>query len=288
MLPLRRNLVLSLFLLQTLCCMSLQCPAQGQESNDPQTAGLGVVQVHNRTLAHAHNDYLHKRPLIDAIENGFSSVEVDIFLEGTELLVGHDRGQLREGRTIEVLYLDPLRRIVKSNSGYVVHPKETFTLLVDIKSNGEKTYSRLHDVLSEYQAMLTETKNGKTEVRPIEVIISGARPIKLIASQKIRWASVDGRISDLDSSAPPHLMPLISDRWSRHFSWQGRGEFPADQRKQLVDWVEKAHGQGRRVRFWATPENEAVWQALSDAKVDLINTDQLEELSAFLKLRNSQ
>jgi len=28
--------------------------------------------------AHAHNDYLHARPLLDALDHGFCSVEADI------------------------------------------------------------------------------------------------------------------------------------------------------------------------------------------------------------------
>lgn len=29
--------------------------------------------------AHAHNDYEHARPLIDALERGFGSVEADVY-----------------------------------------------------------------------------------------------------------------------------------------------------------------------------------------------------------------
>src|SRR4051812_44226103 len=39
--------------------------------------------------AHAHNDYLHPRPLFDALDQGFTSVEVDVFLVNGQLLVGH-------------------------------------------------------------------------------------------------------------------------------------------------------------------------------------------------------
>nr|MCS5624152.1 hypothetical protein [Candidatus Neomarinimicrobiota bacterium] len=30
--------------------------------------------------AHSHNDYLNKRPLFNALENNFKSIEVDVFL----------------------------------------------------------------------------------------------------------------------------------------------------------------------------------------------------------------
>ena len=40
--------------------------------------------------AHAHNDYEHVRPLHDALDHGFTSVEADIFLVDGDLLVAHD------------------------------------------------------------------------------------------------------------------------------------------------------------------------------------------------------
>ena len=38
--------------------------------------------------AHAHNDYEHARPLHDALEHGFWSVEADIYLVDGELFQG--------------------------------------------------------------------------------------------------------------------------------------------------------------------------------------------------------
>ena len=59
--------------------------------------------------AHAHNDYYHQRPLLDALSHGFCSVEADIFLVDGKLLVGHSRSELKPNNTLERLYLDPLR-----------------------------------------------------------------------------------------------------------------------------------------------------------------------------------
>ncbi len=69
--------------------------------------------------AHAHNDYLHEHPLFDALDRGFSSVEADIYLIDGQLLVGHDRSQLKSERTLESLYLAPLARRVRENGGHV-------------------------------------------------------------------------------------------------------------------------------------------------------------------------
>lgn len=71
--------------------------------------------------AHAHNDYLHPRPLYDALAHGFTSVEADVFLVDGELLVAHDPAGLDPRRTLAALYLDPLRALVRAGHGSV-HP----------------------------------------------------------------------------------------------------------------------------------------------------------------------
>ncbi|MCY2994623.1 MAG: hypothetical protein NTY19_43195 [Planctomycetota bacterium] len=136
--------------------------------------GASVAQPLIR--AHAHNDYQHSRPLLDALDHGFCSVEADIFLVDGQLLVGHTALELKPQRTLQALYLDPLRHRVQDNGGRVYR---------------------------------------------------------------------DG--------------PQI---------------------------VEKAHAKGRRVRFWATPDDPTVWRELVDAGVDLLNADDLPGLERFLRSQN--
>ncbi len=57
---------------------------------------------------------------------------------------------------------------------------------------------------------------------------------------------------------------------------------PAKDRVALRAFVERAHAQGRQVRFWNTPDRREVWQALKEAGADLIGTDDLAGLAAFL------
>src|SRR4051794_1044740 len=59
-----------------------------------------VVRV---TRGHAHNDYMHARPLRDALDNGFCSIEADIFLVDGKLLVAHEREHVRADRTLQSL-----------------------------------------------------------------------------------------------------------------------------------------------------------------------------------------
>src|SRR3954451_5006734 len=79
-----------------------------------QARSSEVVPLEN---AHAHNDYEHARPLFDALDNGFTSVEADVYPVGGDLLVGHDEKALRSTRTLEGLYLNPLAELVRRKSG---------------------------------------------------------------------------------------------------------------------------------------------------------------------------
>lgn len=246
------------------------------------------IEISPLVNAHAHNDYEHDRPLLDALDNGFCSVEADIYLVGEELYVAHDPIDLIKKRKLKDLYLDPLQKRVKENGGRVFKDGPTFTLMIDIKRDGKKVFNVLHETLSEYRDMLCRNENGKFKQAAVHVIISGDRPKTLITQNKDRLMGIDGRVTDLDSDLSAEIMPLISDRWSTVFKWRGEGAMPADEKAKLRTIVMLAHAKGRKVRFWATPESKVIWQELVAAKVDLINTDELQMLREFLVEHNSK
>ena len=99
----------------------------------------------------------------------------------------------------------------------------------------------------------------------------------------VRFAALDGRLPDLDTNPPPALVPLVSDNWTKFFQWRGAGALPEPERAKLRQIVARTHAQGKRLRLWAAPDNEAGWKELLEAGVDLINTDKLAELETFLR-----
>lgn len=233
--------------------------------------------------AHAHNDYLHKRPLLDALDQGFCSVEADVFLVDGDLLVAHTRFGLSKKKTLRGLYLEPLSKRVKENSGRVYANGPMFTLLIDIKKEGVAAYEVLDKMLAEYPDVFSVVKNGERTEKAITVVISGDRAVDAIVADTERYAGIDGRLSDLDSDKPVHLLPLISDKWGSHFEWRGREEISAEEKEKLAEIVKKVHDKGRRLRFWAIPDRPLAWETLREAGVDMINTDNLSGLSEMLR-----
>jgi Glycerophosphoryl diester phosphodiesterase family len=232
--------------------------------------------------AHAHNDYEHKRPLFDALEQGICSVEADIFLVNDQLLVGHTLRSLKPERTLESLYLVPLKERVAKNGGRVYRDGPEFTVLIDIKTSGEPTYAVLKKVLSQYADIINVPTAGATPRRAINVIATGNRPAALITADSDRLVGIDGTLRDLDSNQPADLIPLISDNWRALFKWRGDGPIPPEEREKIRSAVQEAHAHGRRLRFWATPDKPAVWQELYDDGVDLLNVDDLPGIARFL------
>ena len=260
-----------------------EAPARGS-----MTAWATRESTVSLARAHAHNDYEHERPLLDALSQGFTSVEADVWLVNGKLLVAHELEEVQPGRTLKSLYLEPLRRLVRRHGGSVHKDSPYyFALWVDVKSQASSTYRVIHRQLRRFRAMLTTFHRDRVKDGAVTVIISGERAPELMQRQRIRYAGMDGRLEDLGTGAPANFMPVISDNWTEHFTWMGAGPMPEMERRKLQTIVEIAHGNGQRVRFWETPdepgaESEAVWQELLDARADYVNTDHLSELQEFL------
>ncbi|MEU9692131.1 phosphatidylinositol-specific phospholipase C/glycerophosphodiester phosphodiesterase family protein [Amycolatopsis japonica] len=246
--------------------------------------------------AHSHNDYEHTRPLQDALDQGFTSVEADIYLVDGQLLVAHDLADTRPDRTLESLYLEPLRKRVLANHGVGVYRQRAeFQLLIDVKGDANSTYAALEKRLYDprYSFLFSLYAFGHVKKRAVTAVISGGRPKDVMLGQKFRLAFYDGRVkdqNDLGIGSDPRVTPLVSDSWTGLFTWTGAGPFPAEERAKLHDLVKRAHAAGQRVRFWATPDaagpgRDALWKELVAAGVDHLNTDDLPGLANFLRSR---
>lgn len=238
--------------------------------------------------AHSHNDYEHERPLFDALDCKFKSIEADVYSVGDSLYVAHDFDQIKPGRTLRQLYLEPLKNQIIKNKGSVYGNGEEVILLIDIKDDALKTYQNLHRILTEYKSHLTSFAHDKKKQGSITVVVSGNRPIEFMQSQTIRYAGFDGRLENLNSGISPNLMPVVSDNWTKYFSWDGTGKMPETEKLKLINYAEKAKNQGYILRFWNTPnrtaeQRTAIWTELKNAVVGLIGVDQLKELQEFLK-----
>jgi hypothetical protein len=260
-----------------LIVLSLACTALFAES--PTTRAVRPL-----TNVHAHNDYAHERPLSDALDCGFCSVEADVSLVKGQLLVAHAPDDVELGRSLQSLYLEPLRQRIQANGGRVYQKGPAVILLVDIKTPFDSTYPILRNVLRQYESLLTSWAHGKKKDAPLVVIVTGNRRQSTIAADEPRLCACDGELADLDANPPADLVPWISVQWTKVFKWKAGVDspMPDNERAALKRMVDRAHQQGRKLRFWGGPDNSRFWaEELSDG-VDLLNTDHLHLCRDFL------
>jgi hypothetical protein len=235
----------------------------------------------------AHNDYCHKHPLYDALHNGFTNIEADIFLKDNKLIIAHIFPYFKGKRTLETLYLQPLAEIVNRNNGNVYENySQPVILMIDIKTNAEATYNALKPLLEKYRSILSSYENGVVVNRAVTIVLSGHKPYGLIENEQNRLAFIDEDLRRVSrDSTINNVFQMASCKYSKMLNWDGRGIIPEREKSKLCRFVAMAHKMGEKVRLWASPEKKVVWDELLTCGVDLINTDRLPTLRNYLEAR---
>lgn len=251
------------------------------------TAMVLAAQTAILPNAFSHNDYRRKRPLLDALNNGFRYVEADIYLRKGKLIVAHILPCLKKNRTLEALYLKPLLEYVENNNQSPELNICPLTLMIDIKSDADKTYRALLVLLEKYKSILSGYDNGQTTFRSVTIVISGHKPSESIKNCGSGYVFMDDDLRNITSYTSTDLYPIASCKYSSLLKWKGKGKIPSAEIKRLTFYVAEAHKNGSKVRLWAAPENKVVWIELLKCNVDLINTNRLVSLRKFLTSSNT-
>ena len=233
--------------------------------------------------AHAHNDYEHSRPLLDALDHRFYSVEADVYFSEGRFEVSHN-GFNAKG-TLAELYLDPLQERV-TQSGSVHGDGLTFTLWVDLKDDHPELVSRLDALLQQYP-MLSKNDANVVDPEAVDVVLTGNAAAKERFSQSatVRRAFRDSNnFSPTDPPADPFWRYYALD-WGRYIGWNGGAAIPPDTVERLQCILGLADANERKVRFYAAPDVPAVWDAILEHGGDFVGTDKLAELSDHLSAR---
>jgi len=254
---------------------------------------FSISQVHSQSVplpnAFAHNDYRHLHPLFDALENGYTNIEADIFLEGDHIIVAHINPFFRRSRTLETLYLKPLSEMVEKNNGQVYKGyNQPVILMIDVKTGAKNTYNALRPLLEKYRPMLSNYDHGKVTQGAVTVVLSGHKPYNLIKGEETRLAFIDEDLrKTVKDTATANVYTMSSCKYSKLLAWTGNGAIPENERVRLCAYVDMAHKYRKKVRLWASPEKAVVWKELLKCGVDLINTDKLVTLKDFLISNNT-
>lgn len=238
---------------------------------------FAVAQVNVVPHGHSHNDYTRKRPLYDALANGFQSLEVDVFFYKKELVVSHTHTFLFWKKTIEELYIEPLDSIYREQGQFFEEDSAQLILYVDTKNENDSICAGLLDLIDKYPHLFTYWENGKEYWGPVKMLSTCFH----MEYNSLRFIQKNGGLSEIEKEIPASIFPRVNSAYRWVFKWKGRKEMPAEEERVLRDWVRKAHAHNRKIRFWGAGNKEKIWRKLLLEKVDWINVDKLEKYRAF-------
>ncbi|HEY7271525.1 MAG TPA: hypothetical protein VH502_02245 [Actinoplanes sp.] len=222
-------------------------------------------------------------PLATVLRHGLGGLTVPVRPGPRgELFVGP--GAPRPGRTLRRLVLSPLLGRAKAGGGRLARDQRVpFRLVVEFTGSIRdaetllRAYRMLDQQLRDHAPLLSRCVDGRLEPGAVTVTVAGIVDVReLLASQRRRYAFADGTFDDIGCrSAPPALVPAISECWTRRFGWDGCEPMPAEERHLLHALLRSAHEDGRTVRISGLPAasgraRRAIWGELCAAGIDVI------------------
>lgn len=276
---------------------------------------------------HSHNDYMRRVPLFDALHFGCTGVEADVWLFEEELYVGHNKAALTKNRTLQNLYVNPLVQLLDhmnpttdytnstAHGVFDMDPSQSLVLLVDIKTDGRKTFPYVYRQLETLRSKdyLTYWDGSEVHARAITVVGTGNTPWDMLAAdKKHRDIFFDAPLERLrgdhegvglpkERSSDVQMLPdqgtvgpeiaafgvfdSSTSYWasaSFHHTvgsvWFGRLSY---KQKDIVrGHISNAKKLGLKARYWDTPSwpidlRNYVWAVLVEEGVDVLNVDDL-------------
>jgi alkaline phosphatase len=240
------------------------------------SSSVASAQEFTTANVFAHNDYAGDKPFHMAYDLRVGYIEADVFLVDDDLMVAHERGEIRPERTLEELYLRPLNSHILKNNGFAYEDeKHALTLMIDLKTPGFATLNALVACLKKYPDLLSS--------QTLQIMISGNVPDPKLWKNFPSFIHFDGRPGIEYTPDQLARISMISTNFRSHVQWDGEGTLPAQARATMSELMKTAHSHGKKFRFWATPDFPNAWKELMRAEVDVIATDKVPELVEFLR-----
>lgn len=235
-----------------------------------------VTQRYTPSQVFAHNDYVKDKPFFTAYEAGAGYIEADVFLKNGELMVAHHHNEIAPDRTLDKLYLQPLSIQVGKFKGNVYeNERRKLILMIDLKTEGVSTLNAIVDLLKKYPELTTSPS--------LQLMISGNVPDPQKWSNYPTYIFIDGRPNISYTPDQLERVLMISTSFPSVAKWDGRGPISEAEKGKIKSLLKDVHAQGKKLRFWATPDFPAAWKQLMSLNMDVIVTDDVTGLIEFLK-----
>lgn len=243
------------------------------------TGGKAVAQTAAPVSVHSHNDYMRTVPFYQAYAQKVQSIEVDMFYQDGEFYVAHKAEEVDSCRTFRSLYLEPLLSLYRLNGGRAwAQSDNTLQLLVEIVSDNTDAFMRAFVALLD---CYPDVFNSACNPHAVRVVITGRVPRPQDFGRYPSYINFDGTLNTRYTSGQLQRVALFSENFADYSVWNGKGMPVRAERLRLQDAIDRAHAQGKPIRFWGSPDGMTAWNTFQTMGVDYINTDRVEQCTRF-------
>ena len=227
-------------------------------------------------ILHSHNDYNRTAPFWEAYSQHCRSIEADVYWHEGDLLVGHDRKDLKPENSFLRMYVDPIVRTFRANGGKMwAGSPDRLLLMVELKSATEPTLTEVIKLLEQFPDVFCSPDG-------VQIAITGNTPAKEHFCDYPVWIGYDGDIRETYSPEQMERVALVSNSF-RMFAkkWNGKGRMIDSELDAVNAAIAKVHSWGKPIRFWEAPEGTTAYFTFWKLGVDIINTDKPAVASLF-------
>jgi alkaline phosphatase len=230
---------------------------------------------YNASRILSHNDYAQAVPFDNAYRHQVGFIEADVFLHKGTLVVAHTRFEIDGDKTLASIYLTKIQDKLAANGGDAYPDRsKVLTLMIDFKTEGSATMEALLKVLEAFPSLV--------RCKTFRIVISGNVPAL------DRWLTYpafiyfDGRPGRQYAAQELERIAFISDDFNKYARSRDVGSLNDEDRHRIESVVASAHQQGKLFRFWGAPDTAESWLSMIRFKVDILGTDRVSDLVAYL------
>ena len=160
---------------------------------------------------HSHNDYAQQEPFQGAFRAGAASIEADVFLVDSTIMLGHDSPT---DQTISQVYLDPIREAFRQNGGSVYPGGKGLQLLVDLKDGAPALVALQQLIEAEYK----ECFDARHNEGAARLVVTGDKIKPEEFAQYADFVYFDARPGQELTAGQLDRVALVSDYFGRYTS----------------------------------------------------------------------
>lgn len=221
---------------------------------------------------HSHNDYSRPEAFYHAFNAGAGAIEADVYLRNGKLVVAHDTAAANQLLSLNKMYLQPILKEFKTRP-------RPLNLVVDLKGAYAPILAELLEEIKPLKHLIKSGNNNK----PLSIIITGNRPPPAGYSTYPPYITFDDDLQLPHTAEQWKRVAQVSLNFENYSKWRGEGSLPPVEERVLKSVINAVHASGKRIRFWAAPDNKAGWQKLMELNADILSTDKIDELKESLK-----